>query len=98
MRQLTYEEAVAFCESGKWQSMSLAQRANFQIRQNRLCMPFDVFHEAVEKTLGRPVFSHEFAFTREKLIEELQGKRDAPTLEEILDLLPKEKLVIVVTE
>ena len=97
MRQLTYEEAKAFCDSKKWEPMSLAQRANFQIHQDRLCMPFDVFHEAVEKTLGRPVYTHEFAFTRQRLIEELQGKADAPTMEEIIAMIPPEKLIVIKT-
>ena len=30
--------------------------------ESKLCMPFSIFQEAVEKTLGRPVWTHEFAF------------------------------------
>lgn len=48
------------------------------------------FHEAMEKTLGRPVFTHEFAF-REELRKELYGEKEPSTFEEICALIPKEK-------
>lgn len=58
-------------------------------------MPFDMFHEAVEKTLGRPVFTHEFAFNYPGLKDELMGTADAPTLEQIIALLPEGKTIVV---
>lgn len=94
MKQLTKEQAVAFAENKCYESMSYRQRAEFQMEQDRLCMPFDVFHEAIEKTLGRPVFTHEFAF-RDELRKELYGEKDAPTFEEICALIPKEKLMLI---
>lgn len=60
MKQLTKEEAISFAESGKWKNMSHKEIAQFQCQQSLLCMPFDVYHEAVEKTVGYPVFTHEF--------------------------------------
>lgn len=56
-------------------------------------MPFDVFHKAVEDTLGRPVFTHEFAGT--SIMEELRGEKAAPTFEEIMNLIPVEKRIVV---
>jgi hypothetical protein len=53
-----------------------------------------VFHEAIEKTLGRPVFTHEFAF-RDELRKELYGEKEPPTLEEICALIPEEKLILI---
>jgi len=50
-------------------------------------MPFDVFHEAVEKSLGRPVYTHEFAHP-ELLMEGLIGQRKAPTFQDIVNLIP----------
>ena len=59
-------------------------------------MPFGVFHEAVEKTLGRPVYTHELGFNVDGLKKELEGKAEAPSLVEILNLIPKDKKVIIV--
>lgn len=92
--QLTQEQAIAFAENKRWESLDLKTRALFQIHQDRLCMPFDVFHEAVEKTLGRPVFTHEFALNP-RLKDELMGFADAQTLDQIIALLPEDKTIVV---
>jgi len=94
MEQLTKEQAIAFGENKCYEGMSYRQRAEFQIEQQFLCMPFDIFHEAVEKTLGRPVFTHEFAFA-DSIKKELYGEKEPPTFEEICALIPKEKLLIL---
>jgi hypothetical protein len=88
--QLTEEQAIAFAENKRWESLDLKTRALFQMHQKRLCMPFDVFHEAVEKTLGRPVFAHEFGLNP-RLKDELIGLANAPTLDQIIALLPQDK-------
>ena len=56
---MTRKEAIAFAGSDAWKSMTYAERAALQVHEEFLCMPFDVFHEAVENVLGRPVFTHE---------------------------------------
>ena len=94
MKQLTEEQAIAFCENKCYEGMSYRQIAEFQMEQDRLCMPFDVFHKAIEKTFGRPVFTHEFAF-REELRKELYGEKEPPTFEEICAWIPKEKLILI---
>ena len=95
MKQLTEQEAINFANNKLYEKMSEKERAIFQMTQDRLCMPFDVFHEAVEHTLGRPVFTHELALTREGILKELNGESEPPTFQEILDLIPKDKQVIV---
>lgn len=92
---MTQEEAVKLYESNFWETMSFRDRATFQLIEDRLCMPFDVFHEAIEKTLGRPVFTHEFGLARKELISELMGDRPAPSLEQIMDLIPAEKRIVI---
>jgi hypothetical protein len=72
---LTYDEAIAFYDSGAWQKMGVHERALFQMEQNLLCMPFDEFHKAVEQSLGRPVFTHEFAISRDRLLAQLRSKQ-----------------------
>ena len=94
MKQLTKEQAIAFGENKLYENMTYRQIAEFQMEQDKLCMPFGVFHEAMEKTLGRPVFTHEFSF-REELRKEIYGEKEPPTFEEICALIPKEKLMVI---
>lgn len=95
MRQLTKEEAIAFYDSKVYENWTYRQIAEFQMEQDRLCVPFGVFHEAIEKTLGRPVFTHEFGLNRQGLMKELLGEKEAPTFEEILNLIPEDKRVVI---
>lgn len=94
MKQLTKEQAIAFSENKCYKNMTYRQIAEFQMEQDRLCMPFNVFHEAIEKVLGRPVFIHEFAF-RDEIRKELYGEKEPPTFEEICALIPQEKLIVI---
>lgn len=95
-KELTLEEALALGASKFWEPMTYRERAEFQMFTTRLCMPFDVFHEAVEKTLGRPVFTHEFGLNAKGIRAELRGEKAAPTFEEIVELIPAEKRLLVV--
>jgi hypothetical protein len=60
-----------------------------------LAMPFGRFHEALEKSLGRPVFTHELGLNAESIYAELIGQKEPPTFADILELIPAEKRVIV---
>lgn len=91
---MTKEQAVALAKSGWWKDKSHEEIAIFQLYEERLCMPFDVFQEAVEKLLKRPVFTHEFA-RPDRLKAELFDDRPAPTMAEILDLIPAEKRLVI---
>lgn len=93
---MTKEEAIALYNSEFWVHLSDREKAEFQLFENKLCMPFHVFHEAVEKTLGRPVFTHEFGLSLKELQMEILGERQPPTFEEILELIPEEKRIIIV--
>lgn len=95
MKQLTKEQAIAFYENKCYENMTYRQITEFQMEQERLCMPFDVFHKALEETLGRPVFTHEFALNRDGLQKELYGEKEPPTFEEVISLIPKEKLILI---
>lgn len=94
MKQLTKEQAIAFAENKLYEGMTYRQIAEFQIEQRLLCVPFDVFHEAIEKTLGRSVYTHEFAYP-DHIKAEIYGEKNAPTLEEIIELIPKEKRILI---
>jgi len=95
-KELTKEQAIALYDSEFWKDMSYRAQAEFQMNTNRLCMPFDVFHEAMEKTLGRSVWTHEFGLNPEGLRKELTGEAEPPTFQEIINLIPKDKRMIVV--
>lgn len=94
MKQLTKEQAIAFCDNKCYEGMTARQITEFQLSQDRLCVPVDVFHKSIEEALGRPVFTHEFAF-RENLIKEFYGEKEPPTFEDIINLIPEEKQIII---
>ena len=91
-RQLTKREAIE-CKDLQTQ-LTKRELFLFQIHQNKLCMPFDVFHEATEIALGRPVWTHEFAKPKE-LLKEFLGQINRPTFKDIIEKFPKDKKVIV---
>ena len=68
----------------------------FQLFTDKLCMPFTIFHAAMEKALGRPVYTHEFGLNYDGLVEELLGKKPAPTMQEIMEMIPADKRIIVI--
>jgi hypothetical protein len=82
--------AAAMFESEWWLGREPREIAKFQLLTRELCLPFAIFHEALETTLGRDVMLHEFGFNVDGLIHELLGEADPPTIEEILDLVPSE--------
>jgi hypothetical protein len=82
------ERAIALFDSQWWLQRSAEEIAKFQLFTVELCLPFEIFHRALEATLGRHIWIHEFGLNTEGLAEELLGERDAPSLPEILDLLP----------
>lgn len=75
---MTKTEAIKIAESGWWKGKTVKEIVDFQLYENRLCMPFGDFHEAVEKVLGRPVWTHEFADPT-GLRAEYEGKRPPET-------------------
>ncbi len=84
-KQLTKEQAIKFYESGVWEDMTARQLVDFQLFQDRLCVPFGEFQKAVETVFNRPVYTHEFSTSnRPSLIAEFYGKKDPPTFEEII--------------
>lgn len=95
MEQLTREQAIAFHDSGAWRKMDAMARALFQTEQDKLCMPFDEYHKAMQEALERPVWTHEFGLNREGLLAELKGKVPPAKFEDIVALLPPSKTVLV---
>ncbi len=98
MGSLTQQQALVLFNSGWWRGLEPRQVVGFQLFENRLCMPFGEFHEAVEKVLGHSVWTHQFgAVGVEMLRREFLGEAPAPTFAQILELIPADKRVLVVT-
>lgn len=93
---MTTEEAIALSESKWWESVGLAKAGFLQLHQPKLCMPFGKFHEALEFLLGRDVYKHEFA-RADDLKKEAMGSKQAPTLLEIIEMIPPEKRIVIDT-
>ena len=85
--QITVEQAVSLYDNRFWESMNYEERAIFQLFEERLCMPFDVFREALEMTLGRRVKNKEILFSDKLGVEILRG-RATPSIDDILSLIP----------
>lgn len=71
---MTREEAVKMAESKWYETQTAEEIVAFQLYEERLCMPFPLFHKAVEEALGRPVYTHEFAGV-ESLQQEFEALR-----------------------
>ena len=94
---MTKDQALALAGTEWWLHANHREIAEFQMGERLLCCPFSVFHEAVEKTLERPVYTHEFGLDWDGLRKELMGERDAPSFDAILALIPEEKRIVIDT-
>lgn len=89
------EQAMKLYESKFWEELTPRQIAEFQLAEDRPCVPFAVFRGAVEETLGRPVFTHEFRLNRAGLISEVLGDRPGPSLEDVMNLIPECRRLVI---
>jgi hypothetical protein len=55
-----------------WESADPVTIGMYQLFEPTLMVPFDKFHEGLEKFLDRPVFTHELGINYEELKEEAQ--------------------------
>jgi len=96
--EINKEMAIQLAETKFWETMSARDIALFQLRVRKFCMPFDIFHKAISKALGRAVYVHEFGLSWDRLLMELLGKKSIPTDEEIMNLIPREKRIVIINE
>ena len=73
---MTKEEAIAKAESRWYEGKSPQEIVEFQLYEDKLCMPLQLYQEAVEKVLGRPVYTLEYR-KPEKLIAEYEAIKSA---------------------
>lgn len=94
---MTKQEAIRLAESGWWKDRSAEDIVSFQLFEEKLCMDFGDFHQAVEKALGRPVWTHEFAFIHKPggLRDEFLKNAPQRTFEEVMNLIPPDKRIVI---
>jgi hypothetical protein len=92
---MTKDQVVALAGSNWWIGRPARDLAMFQLHEPLLCMPFGVFHKAVEEALKRPVFIHEFRINWEGLKKEILGESEPPSLVQILNLIPEDKRILI---
>lgn len=61
-------------------------------------VPFSMIHGRIEQLVGRPVWTHEFALSWEGVVKEARWETRPATMDEIIGLIPREKLVVIVKE
>lgn len=91
------DAALALVSTKWWEGKSHRELASFQILTDELCMPFAVFHEALEGALNRSVFTHELALNWAGIASELLDGTPPPSFDEILNLIPEEKRIVIVS-
>ena len=96
-RSIGKEEAIRLANSKWWETKTDTQVVTFQLFTEELCIDFPILHEKIEKVLGRPVFTHEFA-NYDNLISELMGDKAPPSLDDIMNLIPEDKRLVVVQD
>ena len=96
IKQLTEKEAIELASTKWWIGKTPREVCDVQMYQDRLCMDFKDFHEAVEEALGRSVWTHEFA-DKEGLIAEYEGKREPEynPIESATRILGLENIIVV---
>lgn len=96
MQQLTEKQAITIFDSNIWQSWDDETVVRFQLFQDRLCMPFNRFHTALQRVLKRKVYTSELCTNNlDNIYKEYLGYKPAPTFDEIISLIPKDKLNII---
>jgi len=91
---MTRQEAINLAETKWWLHVSKEDIFYFQANESRCCCPFSVYQESADHVLGRGVYTHEFADPT-SLLEEAKGENPKRSLQDIIDLIPKEKLIII---
>jgi len=84
----------------------LTEQETFELMvESGICtMDFGRFHEMAEKLMGYPIWTHEFALPGMRLEMEIclltghKSKREASPFETLLELVPKEKIVVVLAQ
>jgi hypothetical protein len=88
------EEALVKVNTKWWEERTDKEIVDFQLYEDRLCLPFSIFHASIEKVLNRSVWTHEFADMK-GLQAEYEGKRSPETnpLDSLERILGRSKVI-----
>jgi hypothetical protein len=81
------EKALVLHDTNWWENCSDREIAGFQLFVEELCVPFGVFHKAVESSLNRAVYTHSFALGYDNIVGEFLGNNLKQPDEEDIDAL-----------
>lgn len=95
VKHIGTDAAIAMYDAKWHEGKTHREIAEHQMEVAELCVPFAIFHEAVEKTIGRPVFAHEFGLTPHLLWNEIFHASTGLTLTESMNLTPEGKRLIL---
>ena len=92
------DEAIAIAKTGWWKGEDPRQIVAFQLYEDLLCMDFGDYHEATEKALGRPVWTHEFARPQD-LRDEFELKKPPRNQDDVIrlaeEMVGKARVVVI---
>lgn len=88
------DNAIRLANSGWWKGLTAHEIVRFQLFTSELCMPIDEFQDALEGALGRSVWTHELAYAG-LLQSEFLKELPPPDLNQIMNLIPAEKRIIL---
>lgn len=86
MKQLSKDELIALSATRFWEKLTPRQIVDLQLAQDLICIPIDVYQNALTAVLGRPVLTHEMG-NPQALRQELYGQKSAPGLGTVIDEL-----------
>lgn len=69
---MTTKVAQILYQTKFWEKLTKKEIVEFQLFEPKLCMPWNIFHEAVETVLDRPVYTVEFGFSGDELRKQFQ--------------------------
>lgn len=72
---MTEEQAKELYHSRWWESKSAHDIVAFQLFEERVCMPFEIFYKAVEKCLNRAVTDTELVMNIYNIRKEFLEKK-----------------------
>ena len=91
MKQLNQKQAIYIADNNLTRNFTTVQKARFQLNQDLLCMEFSTFHGALEKAVGFPVWTHQFA--SKEFVDELKSivnNIGEPDLDDFIQLFQKQ--------
>lgn len=95
LQSIGKEQAIELAKTKWWKEKTAEEIVFFQLFTVELAMDFSDFHEALEKCLGRPVFTHELGVNFDGICDEFLGNKEAPNFKEIIKMIQKQKKIII---